>query len=408
MAAALQPLRNEPGQQSIYPRALMNDFDFGDNVRYPSIRSQNSKPLSPPSHSYSGSLSANRAYDNMQGHASSTDADSTRLSTPWAPSSEQPALVDSQYPTRSSSRQGARSPDYGASPSEQQSLEPLRSTISYALPAGAARRVVERYSLDDDGNGQRTPSRTSNDTRPTVVNGRQDPDFRNQTGTTQDSRLNPTGAYDRSASPNPPSSSFRKASSPALPKAMANTSASSSQYPPIMPLSASPAYAPPVAPTHRAYAQQPTYVTQANAMQTYTPIIPPQEEICIECSMRDQDMADVDVTSPGVWERASDAAFEDLKQRELEDEANGVVVDNPTRIRVRGGRLTEQNLKLWLSIVRIFNFMYNMSIFTLRAEPSGACVEAANSEYLHQVSARVTGGRSRCSQPSYARGQAAR
>lgn len=355
MAAALQPLRNEPGQPSIYPRALMNDYDFGDNVRYPTIRSQNSKPPSPPSHSYSGSLSANRAYDNMQ--TSSTDADSTRLSAPWAPSSEQRAPADSQYPARSSSRQGARSPDYGASASEQQSLEPQRSTISYALPAGAARRVVERYSLDDDGNGQRTPSRTSNDTRPTVVNGRQDTDFRNQSGTAQDSRLNPTGAYGRSTSPNPPSSSFRKASSPGLPPAMANASASGSQYPPIMPLSASPAYTPPVAPTHRAYAQQPTYVTQANAMQTYTPIIPPQEEVCMECAMRDQDMADVDVTSPGVWERASDAGFEELRQQELDDEANGVVVDNPSRIRIRGGRLTEQNLKLWLSIVRIFNYV---------------------------------------------------
>jgi hypothetical protein len=124
-----------------------------------------------------------------------------------------------------------------------------------------------------------------------------------------------------------------------------------------MPLSASPTYNPPVAPNHRAYAQQPTYVTQPNApnpIQTvYTPIIPQQEEICVECAMRDQDMADVDVTSAGVWERASDVLFEELRQRELEDEANGVVVDNPTRPRIKGGRLTEQNIKLWLSIVRI-------------------------------------------------------
>jgi len=71
--------------------------------------------------------------------------------------------------------------------------------------------------------------------------------------------------------------------------------------------------------------------------------------------MRDQDMADVDVTSAGVWERASDGLFEELKQRELEDEANGVVVDKPTRPRIKGGRLTEQNIKLWLSVVRITN-----------------------------------------------------
>ena len=35
-------------------------------------------------------------------------------------------------------------------------------------------------------------------------------------------------------------------------------------------------------------------------------------------------MADVDVTSPGVWGRASDAVFEELKQRELDDGANGI------------------------------------------------------------------------------------
>ena len=65
-------------------------------------------------------------------------------------------------------------------------------------------------------------------------------------------------------------------------------------------------------------------------------------------------MADVDVTSPGVWERASDAAYEDLKQRELDDEANGIVTaDDTSRPRVKGGRLTEQNVKLWLSIVSV-------------------------------------------------------
>lgn len=86
----------------------------------------------------------------------------------------------------------------------------------------------------------------------------------------------------------------------------------------------------------------------------YSPQPPPQplQEVCVECAMRDQEMADVDVTSPGVWERASDAAFEELKRRELEDEANGIVNNDPSRPRIRGGRLTEQNLRLWLSIVR--------------------------------------------------------
>lgn len=63
-------------------------------------------------------------------------------------------------------------------------------------------------------------------------------------------------------------------------------------------------------------------------------------------------MADVDVTSPGVWERDSDAVFEDLRQRELDEERTGVInADEPPRPRIRGGRLTEQNVKMWLSVV---------------------------------------------------------
>lgn len=67
--------------------------------------------------------------------------------------------------------------------------------------------------------------------------------------------------------------------------------------------------------------------------------------------MRDQDMADVDVTSPGIWDRASDVLFEELKEREREEEAAGIVSSDEKRPRARGGKLTEQNLKLWLSIV---------------------------------------------------------
>ncbi|WVQ79681.1 hypothetical protein IAT38_001781 [Cryptococcus sp. DSM 104549] len=43
---------------------------------------------------------------------------------------------------------------------------------------------------------------------------------------------------------------------------------------------------------------------------------PPQEEVCLECMMRDRDLADVDVQGAGVWGRASDAGFEDLRWRE--------------------------------------------------------------------------------------------
>ncbi|KAH9811941.1 hypothetical protein DFH28DRAFT_981047, partial [Melampsora americana] len=37
----------------------------------------------------------------------------------------------------------------------------------------------------------------------------------------------------------------------------------------------------------------------------------PVAEVCVECMMRDRDMADVDVLGPGVWDRKSDADFQE-------------------------------------------------------------------------------------------------
>lgn len=46
----------------------------------------------------------------------------------------------------------------------------------------------------------------------------------------------------------------------------------------------------------------------------------PAPEVCVECMMRDQDMADVDVTGPGVWARKSDYDFEEaIANEEAED-----------------------------------------------------------------------------------------
>lgn len=339
MAAALHYLRNDTTQPSLYPRALMNDFEFGDN-RYSTLSPQAKPNTSTNNRSWDPSTS------DSQSNAPSFEP--PRLSLSWASAAEQRAQLESQNTARPSSRQDRASPDADVSsgPSDLQQ-DPQHSSPSYAIPPGTSRHVVERYSLDD--NSQRPPSRTSNDTKPTFVESVQDTVTLRNPGTPSGPR-----AISPPKSPKPSSSRLIPPTN--------STGVSSSQSPqltPFMPLSASPTYNPPVAPNHRAYAQQPTYVTQPNApnpIQTvYTPIIPQQEEICVECAMRDQDMADVDVTSPGVWERASDVLFEELKQRELEDEANGVVLDNPTRPRIKGGRLTEQNIKLWLSVVRIPN-----------------------------------------------------
>ena len=75
----------------------------------------------------------------------------------------------------------------------------------------------------------------------------------------------------------------------------------------------------------------------------------------MECAMRDQDMADVDVTSPGVWARESDVHYDELLGRELEEEAMAISPQEQQRPRARGGRLTEANLKLWLTMVRVLS-----------------------------------------------------
>ena len=42
----------------------------------------------------------------------------------------------------------------------------------------------------------------------------------------------------------------------------------------------------------------------------------PKEEICLECMMRDRDLADVLVVGDGVWARTSDMDFDEMKSRE--------------------------------------------------------------------------------------------
>lgn len=104
----------------------------------------------------------------------------------------------------------------------------------------------------------------------------------------------------------------------------------------------------------RVQAHQPTYINPAPAPTPINPVFTsqplPAEEICVECAMRDQDMADVDVTSPGIWARESDVHYDELLRRELEEEAMAISPQEQQRPRARGGRLTEANLKHWLTL----------------------------------------------------------
>ena len=86
-----------------------------------------------------------------------------------------------------------------------------------------------------------------------------------------------------------------------------------------------------------------------------------EEEICMGCMVRDGGMAYVDVTSPGIWERESDAGLRELIDREDENERRwydehvtettetGHGLRPPERMS-KGNRLTERNLKIWLTV----------------------------------------------------------
>ena len=337
MAAALQPLHTESTAASLYPRAIMGDFDFAEN-RYPSLRPQTRPATNSPRATADRSWQQAATYnsDNLQ---LGTTSDSLRRSLPWQHTGNYQV---SQTPSRTSSRKDQRAPE-NRSGEYDQMQDATRTSLSYALPPGAARSAAERYSLDN--NSQRSPSRTSNELNQAYVESQSIQETvtpRTLPRSMTSSRINPTAGR---ASPNHSLGRLSPIQNGRIP----------SPLPPIIPLSASPTYAPPVSPNLRVYAQQPTYVNQANTGNTvYTPIVPQQEEVCVECAMRDRDMADVDVSSPGVWDRASDVLFEDLKRREIEEEGAGIVNNDPGRPRIKGGRLTEQNVKLWLSIVRLF------------------------------------------------------
>ncbi|KAE9411522.1 hypothetical protein BT96DRAFT_870234 [Gymnopus androsaceus JB14] len=258
MTTALYSAQNGPGpsMNGALHTPLMNELDFRDN-RYPT-------------------LTVKSAQDQRSG---------------WEPEE----------------KEGRTSPALQKVPSRNGASDVQSSSISYSLPQNN-RRVVERYSLDNDAQ--------------------------------QDSPLPAT------LLPSAPRH-------PSLPAAGIGAGPSNANGPLIIPLSASPTYTPPISSRQRAYPQQPTYIQNVSpnpVNPVYLPNTPP-EEVCIECAMRDQDMADVDVTSPGVWERESDVHFEELKRQEAEEEATGIVnTDGPPRPKTKGGKLTEPNLKLWLSV----------------------------------------------------------
>ncbi|KAK0213054.1 hypothetical protein DFS33DRAFT_1249965 [Desarmillaria ectypa] len=345
MAATVYPSRTDTSTNvhSMYPRALIADLDFGDN-RYPSTAT--TPRSSPVVVVGSGDKSTSTRDSNVQKEDSPSrgkDEPMATISTPVGRTADVPSPSDQHLQSQSRRPSRAEASDLSSIKSSQSpSQEPPRSQVSYALPQGASRRVVERYSLDD--NTQHAPSRAQEDTRQPPV----------------DASPQGRGTLPRLPSQEPIAGPIPSTPRhPALPVsgAVASPSYTAAMSPAIIPLSATPGYAPPVSQRLRVYAQQPTFINQStnpnpvNPVYSPTPPPPRQEEICVECAMRDQDMADVDVTSPGMWERESDILYEELKRREEEEEVTGIVnVDEPPRPRAKGGRLTEQNVKIWLSV----------------------------------------------------------
>ena len=147
------------------------------------------------------------------------------------------------------------------------------------------------------------------------------------------------------------------------------------------PIPTSPSIPVPVTSNPRTIPQSPRYVNAPlNGTQNpiYTRPHIPKDEVCLECAMRDQDMADVDVTSPGVWERDSDVYYQDLVRSEEESISSGTPLPED-RPRSTGDMLTETNLKLWLSMVRsspISTTFRNLIAAIHSIEPTGACLAA--------------------------------
>ena len=230
----------------------------------------------------------------------------------------------------------------------------LEAVVQYALPADTTRRVVERYSVDENRD---ILSRTVN--RPHLPSPQPEEDI---TASPHQQGVGRPTSPERSnfMLPSPRHPSLLPTAAASLPEA---------PYAPIIPLSASPSYNPaatlgipvPLSSSPRAYAQQPTYITLSSAPNPLQPVyLPnppqPQEEVCVECAMRDQDMADVDVTSPGVWDRESDVLYDDLVRREEEEHSDIISSEShkSNRPRAKGGKLTESNLKVWMTMVSFF------------------------------------------------------
>lgn len=239
--------------------------------------------------------------------------------------------------------------------------------VVYSVPS--TRRVVERYNLDDD-DAAPPPAAAGNSHAQFISPVSEAPLSLRASPTTSMAQRLQQGSVSPAAVPPGPRH-------PSIPTTTSNTgsfpsplAAAPTTSPPFVDASRA---MPPVSSKPRASAQFPTYITPALASPVnpvYSPAPIPKEEVCVECAMRDKDMADVDVTGSGVWERESDILWEELKERErLEASAgssNGHGGTDPKRPKTKGHKLTEQNLKFWLTMVSLLFVSFDPVNLTVR------------------------------------------
>ncbi|KAF9244880.1 hypothetical protein BU15DRAFT_41648 [Melanogaster broomeanus] len=329
-------------------RALaISDLDFKDN-RYPSL-TFNAKPTNstPSMILTSGDNTHTRDNPNVVPSASQRDP-----SAPADHGAQRKEDLNDKRAVNDEENDHSR-------PSGLEGL-PHLSTAPYALQPATTRRVVEHYSLDDTNhnNGNTTPLLNSSNFIDSKLFNDSFKSFGDSLTQPPLSSLPPTGAGTMRDIPSlllP--ANHRQPSYP--PHEGAGVSKLSPSNGPVSSRAFNPSVGIPIpiSSNYRAYPQHPTYITPSAATPDpintiLSPNPPqPQEDICVECAMRDQDMADVVVIGPGIWDRESDVLYEELLRREEEEEASGILPsDSSHRPRARGGRLTEQNLKVWTTL----------------------------------------------------------
>lgn len=91
-------------------------------------------------------------------------------------------------------------------------------------------------------------------------------------------------------------------------------------------------------------------ITGTTKPSEFSPHSPKNSWVCLECLHRDEDVADVDIASPGVWEHETETLEEGDAQ-----EPTSLMAERTSDILNSTDRLETRILEQWLRQVSIFN-----------------------------------------------------